>query len=106
MGAAPLERQVAKLVDDQQLRLGVKNQPLAQLAIGFALRERGEERGGAGEEYRMTGFDDGATERDREMRFADAGRAEDQDVFRLREESAGRELADQALIHRRLECEI
>jgi hypothetical protein len=35
--------------------------------------------------------------RDREMRVADAGRAEDQDVFRLREKSAGRQLADQAL---------
>jgi hypothetical protein len=40
------------------------------------------------------------------MRFADARRAEDQDVFGLREEMAGGELADQTLIDRRLEFEL
>ena len=52
------------------------------------------------------GFDDGAAEGDGEVRFADAGRAEDQDVLRLGEKAAGREFADEALIDRRLEFEL
>jgi hypothetical protein len=40
------------------------------------------------------------------MRFADPGRAEDQDVFRLRQKAAGRQLAHEPLIDGRLEFEI
>ena len=54
----------------------------------------------------MAGFHDGAAERDGQMRLADARRTEDQHVFRLREKSAGRELAHQPLIDGRLEFEI
>ena len=68
--------------------LRVKHQAVAQLPVGFGFGQRRQERGGAREEDGVAGFDDGAAERDREMRFADAGRAEDQDVFGLARESA------------------
>ena len=87
MGAASFKRQVAELVDDQQLRLGVKHQAITELAVGFGFGQRRQERRGAREEDGVAGFDDGAAERDREMRFADAGRAEDQDVFGWREKA-------------------
>ncbi len=35
MGTATFEGQVPELVDDEQLRLGVKHQPVRQLAVGF-----------------------------------------------------------------------
>jgi hypothetical protein len=98
MGAAPLEGQIAELVDDQQLRLGEKHQPVGELTIGLGPRERAEERGRTDEEDRVPRFDDGAPEGDRQMRLADAGWAEDQDVFRLRKKSTGGQLADEALI--------
>jgi hypothetical protein len=50
-------------------------------------------------------FDDGPAERNREVCLADAGRAQDQDIFRLGEKAAGGELADQPLIDRGLEFE-
>ena len=67
--------------------LRVKHQALAQLPVGFGFGQRRQERRGAREEDGVAGFDDGAPERDREMRFADAGRAEDQDVFGLGEKA-------------------
>src|SRR5579864_595665 len=106
MSAASLERQVAELVDDEQLRLRVKHQAVAELSVGFGFRQRRQERGGAGKEYRVAGFDDGAPERDREMRLPDAGRAEDEHVFGLREKARRRELAHEALIDRGLEFEL
>ena len=72
MGAAALERQVAELVDDQQLRLAVKQQAVGELPLGLGFGQRGEQGGGAGEEDRVARFDDGAAERNREMRLADA----------------------------------
>jgi hypothetical protein len=40
------------------------------------------------------------------MRFPDAGRTEDEDVFRVRHEVPRGELADQSLIDRRLKLEV
>ena len=54
----------------------------------------------------MARFDDRATERDREMGLTDAWRAEDQDVFRLRQKPRGGQLAHEALVDGRLEFEI
>ena len=68
--------------------LRVEHQAVGELAVGLGFGQRREQRGGAGEEHGVAGFDDGAAERDREMRLADAGRAEDQDVFGLARESA------------------
>ena len=99
MGAASFKRQIAELVDDQQLRLRIKHQAVAQLSVGFGFGQRHEEGRGAREEDRVAGFDDGASECDREMCFADTGRAEDQDVFGWPEKVSGRELADEPLVH-------
>src|SRR3569623_2673695 len=54
----------------------------------------------------MAGRDSGAAERDRDMRLADAWRPEQQDVFRLRDEVAGGELADVLGVERRLDLEV
>ena len=53
----------------------------------------------------MAGFDDGAAQPDGEMRFADARRAKEEDVFGLAEKPRGRQLADEPLIDGRLEFE-
>ena len=58
------------------------------------------------EEDGSAGFDDRAPERDGEMRFAHARRAEDEDVFGLAEEARRRQLAHEALIDGGLECEV
>ncbi len=54
----------------------------------------------------MAGFDDGAAEGNREMRFADARRTKDQHVFGLGEKARRRQLAHEPLIDRRLELEV
>src|SRR4029453_16025276 len=73
MRAAAFERQVPELVDNQQLRLAVKQQALSQLALGFGFGQGREQSGGAREEDGVPGFDDGPPERDGEMRFSDTG---------------------------------
>jgi hypothetical protein len=70
------------LVDDQQLRLAVKHQAIGELSVGLRFRQGGEQRCGAGEEDGVARFDDGPAEGDGQVRFADAGRAKDQDIFR------------------------
>src|SRR5262249_29275144 len=106
MGAAALERQVTELVKGEQLGLRAKHQAVGELTVGFRFRERREQRGRARKEHRVAGFDDRPADGDREMRFPDARRAEDEDVFGWGEKSRRGELADQALIDRRLEFEI
>lgn len=54
----------------------------------------------------MTGLDDRAPERDRQMRLPDPGRAEDQHILDLGQETRGGQLADQSAIDRRLKLEI
>src|SRR4030095_13641488 len=106
VSAASLEWEIAELVDDQTLRLAEKHQAVGELPLGLGSCQRGEERGGAREQHRVTGFDYGAAEGNREVGFADARGAKYEDVFRLREEAPGGELAHEALIHGRLEFEI
>src|SRR5258705_10140501 len=77
MRAAAFEGQIAELIDEEELRLTVKHQPIRELSVRFGFRERGQECGGTREEDGVPGLDDGAAECDREMRFADARRAED-----------------------------
>src|SRR5687767_2654922 len=102
MGAASLERQVAELVDDQQLGLAEKHQAVRQLPVGLGPCEGGEQCGGADEKDRVASLDDGAPESNGEMRLADARRTKDEDVFRLREKAAGGELTNQPLVDGRL----
>src|SRR3954465_3314462 len=76
MRAASFKREVAELVDDQQLRLREKHETVAELSVRFAFGQRRQERRGAGEQDRVASFDDGPSEGDREMRLADTGRTE------------------------------
>ena len=86
--------------------LRVEREPLGELALGLGFGQRGEQRRGAGEEDRVAGLDGGAAEGDGEMRLADAGRAEEQDILGLGDEAAGGELANQPLIDGGLEFEV
>src|SRR5947207_13153945 len=65
MRAVSFERQVAELVDDQQLRLRVKHQAVAQLPGGFGFRQGRQQRGCACEEDWVSGFYDHAAQRGR-----------------------------------------
>src|SRR5712691_4845250 len=101
-----LEGQIAELVDDQELGLGVEGELVGELAVELGAGERTEQRGGAGEEYGMARLDDGASERDGEMSLAHARWPEEEHVFGLGDEAAGGELADEALVDRRLRLEV
>ena len=57
-----------------------------------------DEVGGGGVEDAVAGLDRLVAERDREMRFADAGRPDQQDVGLLFDEPQGRELVDHACV--------
>src|SRR5690242_16559836 len=103
MGTASFEGQVPELVDHQQFRLRVEEQAIGELTLALGYGEGREQRGGTGEEHRVASLDGGAAQRDGQMRFADAWRAEDQHIFGGADETARGELADQALIDRRLE---
>ncbi len=54
----------------------------------------------------MSSFDDGASECDGEMGFADAGWPEEDDVFGIRDEAAGSELSNELGVEGRLELEV
>lgn len=101
-----LQREVAELVDDEQLGLGVEGDLVGELSFLLCLGQRGEERGSGDEERRVAGLDGGASERDGQVRLADAGRTEEQDVLGGGDEAAGAQLADELLVDGRLELEV
>src|SRR5262245_40587656 len=88
------------------LRLAVKQQAIRELSFGFCFGEGCEQRGRAREEYGVARLDDGAAQRDGEVRLAHTRRAEEQHVVGLSEKAAGGQLTDEALIDRGLEFEI
>jgi hypothetical protein len=71
------DRQVADLVDDQQLRPAQKPDPLAQAPLPLRLGERTDDVGQGGEVDRAAGLDRLDTERERQVRLAAAGRGSD-----------------------------
>jgi hypothetical protein len=83
MGTGSLEGEIAEFIDQQELRLAVKQEPVRELAFGFGFRQGSEQRRRAGEEHRVTGLDDRPAQRDREVRLADARGAQEQHVFGL-----------------------
>src|SRR2546427_727942 len=76
-----LEGQIAELVEDEELGLGVESELVGELAIELGAGERAEQRGGAGEKHRMTRLDDGASEGDGEVGLADPWRSEEQHIL-------------------------
>jgi hypothetical protein len=101
-----LEREVAELVDDEQLGLRVERDLVRELALELRPRELCEERCRGHEQHRMAGLDGGAAERDCQVRLTNAGRPEHEHVFGAGDEAAGRELAHELGIDRRLELEL
>jgi hypothetical protein len=67
VGAPPFKRQVAELVDDEELRLAAKQQAVGRLPFGLRFGQGGQQRRGAGEEDRVAGFDDGTAQGDRDV---------------------------------------
>lgn len=96
MRGVGIERQVAELVDDQQLGLGMEGQALLQASLGMGLDEPGNERRRRHEQHRVALADGLAAERDRQVRLADAGRAEQQQRIAVRHPATGRQLAEPA----------
>jgi hypothetical protein len=85
-----LERQVAELVDDQQLGLGVEAELFLEPALGVRLGQ-GREKGRRGDEQDRIAFADRrSAERDGQTGLADAGRGSDMlpGIRRLRGESS------------------
>ena len=72
------QRQVAEFIHDQQLRLRVVHQTLLQPAYVMRLGQRRNECRRRGEQRRVAVLDRFAAERDGKMRFAHAGRPEQQ----------------------------
>jgi hypothetical protein len=101
-----LERQVAELVDDQQLGLGVEGQPLLQPAFGVALGQGGHQgrRGDAQDGVALA--DRLAAGRDRQMGLAHAGQPQQEQGLAMSYPSAGGEVAHVARIERRLGLEV
>src|SRR5207302_5507084 len=101
-----LEGQIAELVEDEELGLGVEGELVGKLAIELSAGERTEQRGGAGEKHRVARLDDGASEGDGEVGLADAGWSEEEHILRLGDEAASGELANESLIDRGLRLEV
>ena len=80
-GAGLADRQVADLVDDQERRIGEDLEAASQLAGGLGFFERGDEVGQSAVVDSAPALSRGNGEADREMRLADARRAEEDDVF-------------------------
>ena len=75
MRRARLEWQVAELVDDQQLGFAEMNEPVLEFAFALRLGELGNQDRRRHKQDRIAGEDRPATNRDRKVRLADAGRA-------------------------------
>ena len=83
MHGVRFQRQVAELVDDQQLRFREAEQLLVQPLLGMCLGEAGDERHGDDELHRVAGQDRLPAERDRKVRLADPCRPEQQHVLAI-----------------------
>ena len=94
MRGVGLERQIAKLIDDQQLRLGEADQLLVKPLLAMRLGEACDQRHCCRELYRVARQNCFAAERDREMRLAHTGRAEQKHVFAVGDPAGGGQVAD------------
>ena len=91
-----LERQVAELVDDQELRLREAEQLLVETLLSMRLGEPRDQRHGRRELHRVAGQDCLATERDGKVRLADPRRTSVimPGVWDLRSRSSTRSIPD------------
>ena len=106
MRTVPVDRDVADLVDDQELGLAVELQPLLDPVLGVGLGERRDERHGlseVGSEAFGHGLD---AQGHGQMGLPHARRPEEDDVLAIGDEPALRELLDPLLVDRGLEGEV
>src|SRR6266540_2148771 len=96
------ERQVAKLIDQQELRAVPEAHRCLPASFEDGALGAGDEVGGGRVVDAVAGLDRLAAERDCEHRFADAGRPDQQDVAVLLDEAERGELFDHAAVERRL----
>lgn len=81
MGSVPVDRDVADLVDDQELWLAIELQSFLDLVLAVGLRERSDERHGLGEVGPIAFGHRLDAESDRQMGFPDAWRAQEDGVL-------------------------
>ncbi len=74
MRGVRLQRQIAELVDDEQLRLRQREQFLVQAPLAMRLGQACNERGRRGELHGVTDQDRFSSECDRQVRLTDARR--------------------------------
>ena len=84
MGRVGVERKIAKLVDDKQLGLGKKSEPLFQASLAMGSHERRNQCLRRCEQHRVVLADDLPSKRDREMGLPDARRTEQQQCMAKR----------------------
>ena len=104
-GAGLADRQVADLVDDQERRIGEDLEAASQLAGGLGFFERGDEVGQSAVVDSAPALSRGNGEADREMRLADARRAEEDHVLLTLQEAELVERVDLLALDRGLEAE-
>ena len=104
MGRGLLDGQVAELVDDEELWLGVVGQLLVELPVDPCALKRGQQLGGGDEEDGVAGGHHVAPEGHRGL--ADPGWAEEQHVGRGGDESPGGQLPDDSRVDGRLAGEV
>ena len=104
-GAGLADRQVADLVDDQERRIGEDLEAASQLAGGLGFFERGDEVGQSAVVDSAPALGRGSGEADREMRLADARRAEEDHVLLTLQEVELVERVDLLALDRGLESE-
>src|SRR3546814_5369124 len=94
MRGVGFERQVAELVDDPQLRLGVEAEPLLEPSVGVSLDQAGDQRRRGDEQHRVALADRLAAERDGEVGLAAAWWAAQEERRPVGYPAAGRQIAD------------
>src|SRR5882672_7782947 len=104
--AKPIDRQVADLVDDEQLRSGVDLELVVQAAFAARLREGADHRRCGGELHSVAGLDRLEPEPDAQVCLAYAGWAEDDDVLAVADEVAAGELLELLPVDRGLVGEV
>src|SRR5216110_2458878 len=106
VGAGAIDGQVADLVHDQQPRHGVDLEALIEPVLADGPGQGGDHARGRGEEHTVAALDRFEAEPHGEVGFADAGRAEQDDIFPVLDEVAGGERLDLLLVERGLVAEV
>ena len=104
--ACGFERDVADLVDDQQRDALQPGEFVVEAALALGGGEQGDRFGRGPERDALTGQAGADPERDRHVRLAGAGWAEQDDVLAAGEEVELAEMGDQGLLDRALEGEV